>query len=127
MGKAKGDHDPHVYAMQFGKGNPIKIGWTVNIGRRLLEIQACHWLPVNMIAAVPGDRTQEAAIHRVLEKSRIESTEWFRPTEDVLTFCDEVASRDLSALLAASIAIVKRMHGLNVKIRKGRLAQPTNR
>lgn len=96
-------HDPHVYFLQYGVGNPIKIGYTSHIGLRLAALSSSHWQQPTMLHVFPGSRETEQAIHSVLAQWRIGETEWFEPTHWVLRYANELASAYLSDRLLASV------------------------
>jgi hypothetical protein len=93
--------------MQFGRGEPVKIGFTSNLGLRLQVIGAAHWRPLTLIYAMRGDRTREQQLHALWSAHRIGRTEWFRPDEAILKWWADASERDASLAnqLERSIAI----------------------
>jgi hypothetical protein len=97
-------HEPCVYFMQFGAGQPIKIGFTTNIGARLLVIRAAHWQEPTVLCALAGDRKLERRMHVRFAAHRIGMTEWFRPAPALLQVAKETEdSGELAETLVKSI------------------------
>lgn len=97
-----GRHVEHVYCLRFGEG-PVKFGWSMNLGARLRTMGASHWEPITILGAMPGDRRVESKIHQSFLLSRIEMTEWFRPTSDVVDFAKRMAARGLLPEIQSSL------------------------
>lgn len=98
------NHEPCVYLMQFGAGQPIKIGFTTNIGARLLVIRAAHWQEPTVLCALAGDRRLEKKMHARFAAHRIGATEWFRPAPSLLHLAKETeSSGELAEALVKSI------------------------
>lgn len=89
-----GKHVEHVYCLRFGDG-PVKLGYSSNLGARVRVIGASHWMPLTMLGAIMGNRAVEAAMHDAFAEERIERTEWFRPSERVLSFASRMCARGL--------------------------------
>lgn len=96
-------HASCVYFMQFGRRQPVKIGYTRRLGTRLVIFEAAHHQPLSLIATYPGGPAAERLIHALLAVHRIGLTEWFKPHAEVLGFAREIASAKLSNELRASI------------------------
>jgi hypothetical protein len=79
---------PCVYVLQPTDGGPIKIGFTQNLTRRLLSIQAMGAQPLALLGTICGDRETERKIHIQLTTSRWRG-EWYQPTSSVLRFLIE--------------------------------------
>lgn len=76
---------PHADVVYFIlNGNRVKIGTTTNLRNRVRALS----LPCrNVIAVIPGGRSEEADLHAVLFRLRIGKTEWFafdRPIPDLV-------------------------------------------
>lgn len=69
----------HVYLLQSGDSNEIKIGFSSQIGRRLRALQTGQPKRLKVLAMVNGDRTVESLLHRIFADFRIPDagTEWF--------------------------------------------------
>lgn len=65
-------------------GDAVKIGWAVDVERRVALLQCGHPEPMAVVRVVDGDRGLEAAFHRHFHPLRIRG-EWFRWTEDMAT------------------------------------------
>lgn len=111
--KRPGAHGPVVYFMQFGDGEPIKIGFTTDIGVRLEVIRSAHWQEMTILSAMKGDRSTEKALHKKFAKHRV-SGEWFRPAEEILRMArthnakkENQDDPDLTDALMKSIELAK--------------------
>lgn len=102
----QGKHDPYVYFMQFGHGNPIKIGYSRNLGARLRLIQASHFEPLTMLVVKLGSRKDEMPLHDKFAKYQVRG-EWFSASDEVLAFARELESAELIDKLRASIELAK--------------------
>ena len=75
-----------IYFIQAGTSGPIKIGYSGGpIERRLAALQTGHPEPLRLLAAVDGDRSTEAELHRRFHPYR-RSGEWFDPHPDLIQF-----------------------------------------
>lgn len=73
-----------VYVVGAATG-PVKIGWTKNFDSRLIRLQTGHPRPLKLLAALPGDKTVEAALHKQFKAYRLHG-EWFRKSPEVRAF-----------------------------------------
>lgn len=73
-----------VYYAQSLDGGPIKIGWTNNVKARLASLNTSSPQRIVILAAEPGDRATEAAMHRRFDAAR-KNGEWFDPVDDLLS------------------------------------------
>lgn len=78
---------PSVYFVQDGDGN-IKIGASRQAEKRLRFLQTAHGKKLVMLGVIDGGRQRELALHEKFESSKI-SGEWFRPTDEILSFINE--------------------------------------
>lgn len=76
-----GGHDPIVYVI--GNGPRVKIGTTRHLRRRVSSLSLRR---ENVICALQGDRRLERALHRTFFVDRVGSTEWFKPSEDLIAY-----------------------------------------
>lgn len=77
--------DPWVYFVQGAGGGPIKIGFTTRLHGRLKELQTGFPLGrLNVIALLSGGVELEQDLHARFKSARIESSEWFWPTEALM-------------------------------------------
>ncbi len=74
-----------VYFAERESDHAIKIGWTSNVGRRLSELRKDEGTDVILLAAIPGDKLTELAMHERFAADLIE-LEWFRPSERLVEF-----------------------------------------
>ena len=85
-----------VYFAALESG-PIKIGHTVDLERRLAEIQLCSPGKVNLIGSVDGDRRTEAYFHRRFASHRAFG-EWYQPHTEVSSYIDRVICDGTAAI-----------------------------
>lgn len=85
-----------VYFAQADDG-PIKVGHTVNLERRLEQIQTCAPAAIRLVATVAGDRRTEAYFHHRLTKHRAYG-EWYFPVPDVVGVVKSVAKNGESVI-----------------------------
>lgn len=74
-----------VYFAERTRDNAIKIGWSSNVTRRLVELQNIERCDVELLAAVPGNKPDEQTLHSRFAEDRI-ANEWFAPSEALTTF-----------------------------------------
>src|SRR5438876_654439 len=61
-------------------GDAVKIGRTGNLAARLKALATASAVPLELLAAVPGGRPEEARLHRRWRHLRLRG-EWFRADE----------------------------------------------
>jgi|HubBroStandDraft_6_1064221.scaffolds.fasta_scaffold16491_12 hypothetical protein len=74
-----------IYVIQagpLGEIDPIKIGISKNIRKRLRHLQIGLASPIRLLLAFEGDRQTERALHQKFAHLRV-SGEWFRPDADM--------------------------------------------
>jgi hypothetical protein len=76
-----------VYFLRRESDQCIKIGCTGIISRRVARITRDIGEPVTVLAACPGYRDEEWALHDHLQATRVDG-EWFHPTPQLLAFID---------------------------------------
>lgn len=64
------------YVYFFGIDDAIKVGFTTDVRRRLLNVQSHHRNPVELVAVVPGTVEDEKAWHGRLADYHVRG-EWF--------------------------------------------------
>jgi hypothetical protein len=70
-----------VYFVQRSSDEAIKIGFTSDMERRLRELRKGA-SAVQLLAAIPGSKPSELALHDRFSVDRIDpNDEWFRPSE----------------------------------------------
>jgi len=75
-----------VYFMQRDTDDAIKIGFTSDVLRRVPELRKKGY-PVVLLAAVPGDKSFEGALHGKFADERLDpKDEWFRASDRLLAF-----------------------------------------
>jgi hypothetical protein len=75
-----------IYFLQPVVGGPIKVGFTDNLGRRLVELEAQYNQPLAVLFTMEGDREREAEIHERFSHLRFGRTEQFKPAADLMAF-----------------------------------------
>jgi hypothetical protein len=72
-----------IYFAQIGETGPIKIGTTIQLVRRLLQLKATKGGRLRILAIADGGRDMEIHFHKTFRHLHIKG-EWFRPGEDLL-------------------------------------------
>lgn len=75
-----------IYFIQPVTGGPVKIGFTDDLDRRLVELENHYREPLAVLATVPGGRERETQIHDLFGHLRFGRTEQFRPAAEIFTF-----------------------------------------
>ena len=70
----------HVYFAR--SGDAIKIGYSVDVPRRIVALATGSPEPITLIGIAEGDQRLEQALHRLLERYRVRN-EWFRDCAEV--------------------------------------------
>lgn len=78
-----------VYFVQASHGGPVKIGYSVDPGGRLRELQSGspYWLVLRH--SIEGDRTRENELHRQFKEHRL-GGEWFTPCPELMEIAPKV-------------------------------------
>jgi hypothetical protein len=84
-----------VYFLQCDGGGPIKIGFTTKpIEQRVAQLQAFVPETLVILGGIPGDEQAEKDMHLRFRKDRIRRNhEWFRPSEDLLSYLEGLGLR----------------------------------
>ena len=73
-----------VYFAQAASGGLVKIGWAVNVRRRVIQVACENHMPgLRPLTSVEGIRIDEGRVHRAVKDSRAHvpgRREWFQPT-----------------------------------------------
>ena len=77
----------YIYFVQMDRIGPIKIGFTKNIGNRLLTMQVSSPYPLKLLCLFPGTEKVEKKIHACYSAIRMEG-EWFLPHPIILKDVD---------------------------------------
>lgn len=89
-----------------GEGDPIKIGFTDNLERRLRELQNTSPKRLAVLAAVEGDRDLEQRMHEYLRDER-QWGEWFTASPRLKGFLEVVmAAAGGQTICAASTMLL---------------------
>ncbi|MDE2105349.1 MAG: GIY-YIG nuclease family protein [Patescibacteria group bacterium] len=74
----------------------IKIGTSVNVRERIVNLRSALQKPVFLLATLPGGRQEELAFHARFLHLRLPGThqnhhpEWFYPTRELLDFIESL-------------------------------------
>lgn len=75
-----------IYFLQPLDGGPVKIGCSVDVGRRQRQLEGIYGRPLALLATMPGDRKVERRIHTRFARLRLGRSEQFRPARELLEF-----------------------------------------
>lgn len=81
----KGRWNNLVYFIQGEDGGPIKIGYTTDLGERLLSLQASSPVMLRTISCFPATMDDERELHKAFEYCR-SHFEWFHPDDSLQLF-----------------------------------------
>jgi uncharacterized protein YlaN (UPF0358 family) len=76
---------------------PIKIGFTEGLERRVIELERQHSCKIAVLAVSTGGRRLERALHEIFAHYRV-SGEWFEPADDILRLIDDIRRNGADAL-----------------------------
>jgi hypothetical protein len=76
-------------------GDAIKIGYTTNLAARKRALETASSVPLELLASIPGDRSEEARLHREWGHLHIRG-EWFQADEELLRYIHEQVNGDMS-------------------------------
>jgi hypothetical protein len=74
-----------IYFIQAKSGGLIKIGFSIDLKRRLRTLQSHSPLPLKIVGSMDGSLEMEKEIHGKFNKTR-ERGEWFYPSEKLIKF-----------------------------------------
>jgi transcriptional regulator with XRE-family HTH domain len=69
--------------MRAGDGGPIKIGFSEDIARRVVEFQTASPYPLELLRVVEGNTETEARVQKQFKSAALHG-EWFNPVPEVL-------------------------------------------
>ena len=72
----------YVYFVQIQDTGPIKIGFTNDVKRRVIEHQASIPYELKLLYFFPGCKEDEKTLHHICQKDHIRG-EWFWPSKHV--------------------------------------------
>jgi hypothetical protein len=73
------------FIQQNGEGCLVKIGWTVDVFGRLRTLQTASPLNLQVLLAMSGAKSLEAALHLRFRQYHVER-EWFRPAPELMLY-----------------------------------------
>jgi hypothetical protein len=79
-----------VYFMQAVGGGPIKIGFARNIGVRHEQLESQYGRSLIVLAAMEGGRKEEKEIHARFAHLRIDRTEQFTVSPELVEFIGQI-------------------------------------
>lgn len=85
-----GDDDPgdcRVYFIQAGDDGPVKIGYSLNVAKRVVSLQSGNPIPLKVLAVTPGGPDIEGLFHALFSHDRLNG-EWFRWSDLLATWVD---------------------------------------
>lgn len=80
----------HVYFIQAQRSLAIKIGFAVDISKRLDQLQTANAEELTVVGSTPGTVLDEKALHRRFATSHIRG-EWFMATSELTSYIQEVS------------------------------------
>ncbi len=86
----------YIYFIDTADGQFVKIGYSVNVKRRLSELQVSSPCRLTLRGVVPGNREYEKGIHDIFSDQHV-SGEWFRRVDwmdDVINDLDLTGIQD---------------------------------
>ncbi len=88
-----------VYFIGDGMGH-VKIGFSVNVGMRLRELQSANPLPLTVLAVLKGGCELESSLHQRFAEHRLQG-EWFRLTPEIADYVSTIPKPEPAAKPAA--------------------------
>lgn len=83
-----------VYFVKMGETDYIKIGWSLNVKKRIMRFQNEWPLKPILLGEMSGDRMTEYGIHRHLQDYRVDGkAEWFLDCPFVRAFIGRCIAR----------------------------------
>lgn len=96
-----------IYFVRQGSHGPIKIGYSAEPIRRVKELRTGSPAPLFILTTVPGERTDELAIHRRLRRYRGEG-EWFAHDTEVFSVIAELENVEYEVVEGRAFAVLRR-------------------
>jgi hypothetical protein len=75
-----------IYFIQSLDGGPVKIGYSKDVDSRRSQLEYYYGRPLALLATIKGGRDKEREIHERFSHLRLERTELFRPTVELMEF-----------------------------------------
>ncbi len=92
IGAVGGKKPGYLYMIEAIGVGRIKIGWTTDVGQRLVSLSTGSPVELELIAVTRGTQHDEVQIHKLLSEHRVLG-EWFRPKREVLALAAKWRSR----------------------------------
>jgi hypothetical protein len=68
-------------------GETVKIGYTMNVAKRMAGLQSCNPETLELLAAFHGGQADERSVHRIFASLHLRG-EWFRYDKAVIEYID---------------------------------------
>jgi hypothetical protein len=110
--RVRRDHDPR-----------IKIGYAEDVKARAASVEYEIGERVEILGVMPGMKAEETALHRRFASTRIDRTEFFRPSPELTDFIDTQTTpieEYLRDRRTVKIAADRRQHGMMKLIAEAR-------
>lgn len=72
-----------VYMIQAGENGPVKIGYSAEPDRRLMELQVAHWISLTLIRLLEGGEADEGVLHLRFNHLRLRG-DWHSYSRELL-------------------------------------------
>jgi len=82
-----------IYFIRPVDGGPIKIGTSIDVMRRLKELQWTFRIKMHVLGIIDGNEDIEHSLHIRFGHIRIGGSEWFHPTNELIAFIDRETQR----------------------------------
>jgi len=79
-----------VYFLRTSCGRYVKIGYAMDVSKRVTAIDLCHPEPLTLLGSVPGNPRIEKFFHRKFKDLRVRG-EWFRLAAEIEQLIQEYA------------------------------------
>jgi len=98
-----------IYFIKSELSDGIKIGYTNrSIEERIKELALPN---VEVLAVIPGDRKDEANLHRKFRRWRIGRSEWFQPAPEIMAYIDTKGTNDTANEIAEMWDMARAFYG----------------
>lgn len=91
------DRETEGWIYFFRAAGMIKIGWSLNIHKRLYDMQRNSPLPIEFVGALPGTMRMEKVVHRQFCAHRAHG-EWFREHPEITEYLERQVAAGLMHL-----------------------------
>ena len=92
-----------IYFMQPVDGGPVKIGHSEDVDRRRRQLAWGYGKPLTLLKVMPGGREEERAMHDRFAAYRIDNSELFEPSHELMEFI--AAIKDMPSISDEYISV----------------------